>query len=119
MNCFLFKEKTNDIISVDKCLLLNDKINDELIKLELFIHRYKNNNINEIMIRVINDKIMLSLDTINKEVRDSFIKFESDEKQDLSSFLEVKDSENKYIAQVVKTSKNDDRYISYASRVCL
>ena len=48
------------------------------------------------------------------EVRDSFIKFESDEKQDLSSFLEVKDSENKYIAQVVKTSKNDDRYISYA-----
>ena len=48
------------------------------------------------------------------EVRDSFIKFESEEKQDLSSFLEVKDSENKYIAQVVKTSKNDDKYISYA-----
>ena len=69
----LFKEKTNDIISVDKCLLLNDKINDELIKLELFIHRHKNNNINEIMIRVINNKLMLSLDTINKEVRDSFI----------------------------------------------
>lgn len=48
------------------------------------------------------------------EVRDSFIKFESDEKQDLSSFLEVKDIENKYIAQVVKTSKNNDRYISFA-----
>ena len=69
----LYKEKTNDIINVDKCLLLDNKINDELIKLELFIHRYKNNNISEIMIRVINDKIMLSLDTINKEVRDSFI----------------------------------------------
>ena len=39
---------------------------------------YKNNNINEIMIRVINDKIMLSLDTINKEVRDSFINNLSD-----------------------------------------
>ena len=69
----LYREKTNDIINVDKCLLLDNKINDELIKLELFIHRYKNNNISEIMIRVINDKIMLSLDTINKEVRDSFI----------------------------------------------
>ncbi len=69
----LYREKTNDIISVDKCLLLDNKINDELIKLELFIHRYKNNNINEIMIRVINDKVMLSLDTINKEVRDSFL----------------------------------------------
>ena len=69
----LYREKTNDIINVDKCLLLDNKINDELIKLELFIHRYKNNNISEIMIRVINDKIMLSLGTINKEVRDSFI----------------------------------------------
>ena len=69
----LYREKTNDIINVDKCLLLDNKINDELIKLELFIHRYKNNNISEIMIRVINDKIMLSLDTINKEVRESFI----------------------------------------------
>lgn len=69
----LYREKTNDIINVDKCLLLDNKINDELIKLELFIHRYKNNNISEIMIRIINDKIMLSLDTINKEVRDSFI----------------------------------------------
>ena len=69
----LYREKTNDIINVDKCLLLDNKINDELIKLELFIHRYKNNNISEIMIRVINDKIMLSLDTINKEVRNSFI----------------------------------------------
>ena len=69
----LYREKANDIINVDKCLLLDNKINDELIKLELFIHRYKNNNISEIMIRVINDKIMLSLDTINKEVRDSFI----------------------------------------------
>ena len=69
----LYSEKTNDIINVDKCLLLDNKMNDELIKLELFIHRYKNNNISEIMIRVINDKIMLSLDTINKEVRDSFI----------------------------------------------
>ena len=69
----LYREKTNDIINVDKCLLLDNKINDELIKLELFVHRYKNNNISEIMIRVINDKIMLSLDTINKEVRDSFI----------------------------------------------
>ena len=69
----LYREKTNDIINVDKCLLLDNKINDELIKLELFIHKYKNNNISEIMIRVINDKIMLSLDTINKEVRDSFI----------------------------------------------
>lgn len=69
----LYREKTNDIINVDKCLLLDNKINDELIKLELFIHRYKNNNISEIMIRVINDKIMLSLDTINKEVRDKFI----------------------------------------------
>ena len=69
----LYREKTNDIISVDKCLLIDNKINDELIKLELFIHRYVNNNISEIMIRVINDKIMLSLDTINKEVRDSFL----------------------------------------------
>ena len=69
----LYREKTNDIISVDKCLIIDNKINDELIKLELFIHKYINNNINEIMIRSINNKIMFSLDTINKEVRDSFL----------------------------------------------
>jgi 23S rRNA (uracil1939-C5)-methyltransferase len=69
----LYREKTNDIISVDKCLIVDNKINDELIKLELFIHKYINNNINEIMIRSINNKIMFSLDTINKEVRDKFI----------------------------------------------
>ena len=69
----LYREKTNDIISIDKCLITNDKINDELIKLELFVHKYINNGINELMIRVINNKIMFSLDTINKEVRDNFI----------------------------------------------
>lgn len=69
----LYREKTNDIISVDRCLIIDNKINDELIKLELFVHKYVNNNINEIMIRSINNKIMFSLDTINKEVRDSFL----------------------------------------------
>ena len=39
------------------------------------------------------------------EVRDGFIKIESEEKQDLVSFLEIKDVENKYIAQIVKINK--------------
>ena len=69
----LYREKTNDIISVDRCLIIDNKINDELIKLELFVNKYINNNISELMIRTINNKIMFSLDTINKEVRDSFL----------------------------------------------
>ena len=47
------------------------------------------------------------------EVRDGFIRFESDEKVELSSFLQI-DGFRRYIAQVIKISKVELNYIGYA-----
>ena len=48
------------------------------------------------------------------EVRDGFIKFESEKRFVLSSFVEVKDLEKNYIAQVVQTKRAGEISIIYA-----
>lgn len=69
-----YEEKTNNIVSIDKCFLVDELINKEIINLKEFISTYNDNGINEIMIRVINGKIMFSLDNINNDIKDIFIK---------------------------------------------
>ena len=49
------------------------------------------------------------------EVRDGFIKFESNENIALSSFVEVGGFAVSYIAQVIKTSKINDQFIELFS----
>lgn len=48
------------------------------------------------------------------EVRDGFIKFETDEDVSLSSFLEIEDVMKKYIAQVVKVTNLESVKVGYA-----
>ena len=69
-----YEEKTNNIVSIDKCFLVDKIINKEIINLKGFISTYNDNGINEIMIRVINGKVMFSLDNINNDIKDIFIK---------------------------------------------
>ena len=68
-----YKENTNELIEIDKCYLADNKINDILFKIKEFINKYKDNDINEIMIRVINNKIMISLDNISLNYKSLFI----------------------------------------------
>ena len=72
-NLGFYKEKTNEIINIEKCFLVNEKINDEIKNIRSFISKYKDNDINEIMIRVINNEVMFSLDNINASIKDEFI----------------------------------------------
>ena len=68
-----YKEKTNELIDIDKCYLVDDKINITLKNIKDFINKYKSNDINEMMIRVINGKVMVLLDNINIDYKDLFI----------------------------------------------
>ena len=64
-----YKEKTNELIEIDNCFIIDDKINILLKNIKLFINKYQDNKINEIMIRVINNKIMISIDNINNDYK--------------------------------------------------
>ncbi len=68
-----YKEKTNEIVEIKECFLADTKINDVIKDLKKFINEYEDNNINEIMIRVIDDKLMLSLDNMNLNYKNIFI----------------------------------------------
>ena len=68
-----YKEKTNEIIQIEECFLVDKKINEVIKQLKEFINKYQDNNINEIMIRVINNKVMISLDNISLNYKDVFI----------------------------------------------
>lgn len=48
------------------------------------------------------------------EVRDGFIKLESNEKLTLSSFLEVVDRDKKYVAQVIQSRRFDEKFLSFS-----
>ena len=52
-----FNAKTHDLCKIDKCLLLNDKINLNIAE----INKYDLTTINEITIRYINNKIMINI----------------------------------------------------------
>lgn len=53
------------------------------------------------------------------EVRDGFIKFETNQKVALSSFVQVDDSANSYIAQVIQVKNIGENSIAYARIVFL
>ena len=48
------------------------------------------------------------------EVRDGFIKFESNEKLEVSSFIQVEDRGRIFVAQVLQTRFAGDRTVAYA-----
>ena len=68
-----YKEKSNELIEIESCYIVDNKINEGVKKIKEFINKYPDNNISEIMIRVINNKIMISLDNISLNYKDIFI----------------------------------------------
>ncbi len=48
------------------------------------------------------------------EVRDGFIKFETEEKISLSSFLQINDTAKRYIAQVIQLKRTEDNILAFA-----
>lgn len=68
-----YKEKSNELIEIDKCFLVDNKINEVINNLKEFISKYQDNDIKEVMIRIINDKIMILLDNISLNYKDVFI----------------------------------------------
>lgn len=59
-----FNDKTHNLCEIDYCYLLNPKINLKLNE----IKKYNLDNINEIMIRCISDKIMINICTNNENI---------------------------------------------------
>ena len=64
-----YEEKTHNIVDIDKCLLLDNSINEVITTLRSFIQN-KDHNITEIMIRVISNEIMISFDNLNSVYKD-------------------------------------------------
>lgn len=50
-NIGFYSHNTNNIVNIDKCYIVNDKINNIITGFKSFINTYKNHNINEIDIR--------------------------------------------------------------------
>lgn len=69
-----YKPKTREIIDIDKCIISNEKINECLTNIRKFLKENKDNKIKEVMIRVCDNKVMISIDNINEKYKDKFIK---------------------------------------------
>lgn len=67
-----YEEKTHNIVGIDRCLLLDNSINDVISKLREFIQN-KDHNITEIMIRSILNEIMISFDNLNNIYKDELL----------------------------------------------
>lgn len=65
----LFNEKSNEIIDLDYCYLLDDKINKVIKRLSIYLKNNKT-NINSIVIKLGNDKLLLN---VNGEINNNFI----------------------------------------------
>lgn len=61
----LYQEKSNKLVTIDKCLLVSDRVNDIINKLKDIVI---DSNISEIIIREIDDKIMVIFDKLNKDI---------------------------------------------------
>lgn len=68
-----YKPKTNDLVDIAECKIADEKINSCLKEIRGFIKENKDNNISEIMIRVCNDELMLSIDKLKESLYDKFI----------------------------------------------
>lgn len=60
-----YKRRTNDIINIEKCLLLEDDLNEKILS----INNKLNTNINEVIIRKISDNVSLTL-SLQKEEKE-------------------------------------------------
>lgn len=69
-----YRSKTNEIIDINECIISDIKINEVLLKLRKFIKDNTNHKITEVMIRVCNDEIMISINKLNDDYKDEFIK---------------------------------------------
>lgn len=68
-----YKNNTNELIDIDKCIISDEKINKCLLDIRKFINVHKENEINEVMIRVCSENIMLNIDKIKEEIKQEFI----------------------------------------------
>lgn len=99
-----YKNKTNEIVKIDKCLITNEKINKVLKD----INKYLENNIiddTDIMVRECNDKIMMAIDKLIKE--DNFIKH--------FNYIDSIYINNKLVNGEKKLIENIDEYKFYVS----
>lgn len=69
-----YKSKTNEIIDINECIISDEKINEVLLKLREFIKDNTDHKMTEVMIRVCNDEIMISINKLNDDYKDEFIK---------------------------------------------
>ncbi len=61
-----YKNKTNELINIDKCMICDEQINDVITIIKDFINHYKTHKINEVMIRIARDEVMVYFDSLNK-----------------------------------------------------
>lgn len=69
-----YKSKTNEIIDINECIISDKKINEVLLKSREFIKENTDHKMTEVMIRVCNDEIMISINKLNDGYKDEFIK---------------------------------------------
>ncbi len=69
-----YRNKTNEVIDIEKCIISNEKINEVLLKLRKFIKENDNHDITSVMVRVCENKTMINLDNLNDLYKDKFIK---------------------------------------------
>ena len=68
----LYEKRTNDIVEINKCLLVSDDINTYIDKISKFI-KNNNHNLKEVMIRSFNKNIVLSFKgKVDKELLKSY-----------------------------------------------
>ena len=61
----LYQEKSNKLVTIDRCLLVSERVNDIINKLKDIVI---DSNISEIVIREIDEKIMVMFDKLNKDI---------------------------------------------------
>lgn len=68
-----YKKRTNEIIDINNCIIIDEKINDVLFRLRKFIKENDNHKIKNIMVRICFDELMISIDNLNEKYKDKFI----------------------------------------------
>jgi len=99
----LLKEKTNDIVKIDECLIANSKINS-LIK--ILNEKIKKQDINKIIIKTSNDEVMLGLYGKVNNI---------DDFKDICDSLYINDipATNKYITKKIGNKNYHIRLLSF------
>lgn len=69
-----YKNNSNEIIDIDYCYISNDKINNVLKEIRLFLNKYKNNYINKISIKVF-DEVLINISSNDFKLINEFKRF--------------------------------------------